>query len=480
MEKKKKPTSTSKKPVKKPTKTVETKKKPASKKPVKKVKKVEVKEVVSEVQPQEEQVVLETPEKPEEVVNQIKEASVVETLELAEEIEEPEVKEEVVVNTDNLSAYDHKMIDNDIRFKGPFSYRGLRIFAWMALTVGIIAVLLSVLAIVAVMIERITPEQGQKLNSVSEVMSLFSAMPLPLFLIANFAIILQKEKGYKKLLLTYGAILLAIYVGFLIVYYHYIVGIISKVYGLNFLDARAKSMQVIQGSESDFVVNVFIDLFACALIMYFIDYKPKKYFQGKKIIIFRLLSLLPILYEVGSATLLGLFELSKIWDGFQLSLPIEILPLIGKKPIGMIIAFVLICLYVKLRYVRYLKKGGTPEGYKLFQKTNRNSFRFARNMALIFLVVGIIDAAIMTTLTGITYSQFAEDEQFLATQIIAVYQGFSIGKSACLILVIPFVLLFSYLKKPKNPELDKFVPAGGIILVVFAVFETAFLGLLWL
>ena len=407
-------------------------------------------------------------------------ASVTEETPVAEVVE-PVGETSVVTSevADNLSAYDHKMIDNDIKFKGPFSYRHFRMFGWVALTIGVISSVISVVIMLALLIEKITPEAAQGMTTFANVLSMFSALPLPLFLIANFAVILQKKNQYKKLIITYGGILLAIYVGVIVVYYHYIISLIAKFNQVGFWDARQQVQGMLAGSERDLIVNVFVDLFNCVLIMFFIDYTPKKYFQGKKIILFRLLVILPIVYEIMSAVFSGLLEISSTIEGFEFTLPLEILPLLGKKPIGMIVGFIIICIYLKLRYKRYLKKGGTPEGYALFEETNRNSFKVSRNMSIIFLVVAIVDIILLGVTAVISYA-LAEDVPEVANRYLEMFSAFTIGKSVCLLLVIPLLLLFSYKKVHAKPELDKLVPIGGIILLVFAAFETAFLGLLWL
>lgn len=396
------------------------------------------------------------------------------------EIAEPELlKEGEAVDKDHLSEYDHKMIDNDIKYKAPLSYRHFKMLGWLALAIGMASGGLGLIVTVALIIEKITPETATRLTNVSDIMSMFSALPLPLFMISNFAIILQQKNQYKKLLITYGAIVVGIYVVFLIVYYHYIVGIIGKLDGVDFITARQKSINALADSQASLVINVFIDLLCCALIMYFIDYTPKKFFQGKKIILFRLMVLIPILYEVMSIIFVGFLQLSAAFEDVTFILPLEVLPLLGKKPIGMIFAFVAICLYVKLRYKRYLKKGGTPEGYQLFRQTNRNTFRFARNMAIIFAVVGIIDLIIYLSIS-MSYASNPGADPVLVQAFSGILQAFSIGRSACLLLVIPFVLLFSYLKTHKNPGLDKLVPLGGILFVIFALFETAYLSFLFI
>ena len=394
-------------------------------------------------------------------------------MEKNEILEETPVKE-INLAPDTLSEYDHKRIDKDIKYRGPLSYRYLRLIGWICMSIMFVSMMLGVATMIKGAIGTVDPGRQATVERISGILSLFSALPLPLFLMANFAIILQQKNNYKKLILGYLKILLAIYVGFIVIYYHFVVVLLMRVENMSFLDARLASIEIFTalGKQNGLVVNVFIDLFCCVLIMYFIDYTPKKYFQGKKIILFRLLVLLPVLYEVGSAILMGLLGMNSIYTDFKFSLPPEILPLIGKKPIGMIFAFLFICIYIKLRQRHYMKKGGTQEGYELYQKTNRNSLRFSALMAITFAVVAILDfiAILVPAVALIGNNPDASNTE----NIINVLSNFTLGKSICLILVIPFVLLFSYTKQHNNEKLDKFVPFIGIGLVVVAIVETLF------
>lgn len=394
--------------------------------------------------------------------------------ETIENVAEEGATDKYEAQTIALSEYDHKVIDKDMKYRGPLSYRYLRLIGWVAMAIMFISMMIG-LAVSIRGATGVPMEDLMGLQNASEILSLFSALPLPLFLIANFAVILQQKGNYKKLLFTYGKILIAIYIGFIIVYYHYIVILLMRLGEMSFLEAREISIEIFTalGKQNGLVVNVFVDLFCCVLIMFFIDYTPKKYFQGNKIILFRLLVLLPIIYEVGSAILMGLLGMNAMFSDFTFSLPPEILPLIGKKPIGMIIAFVLICIYVKIREKRYLKKGGTVEGYEIYLETNRNSFKFSAVASIIFLVVALIDIVLYVVPPILLAMQSAEPENTLIV-LLDMFANFTVGKSACLILVIPFTLLFSYTKKHDNEKLDKLMPFIGIGLVVFAALETIF------
>ena len=380
---------------------------------------------------------------------------------------------------EGLSAYDHKRLDKDIKFRGPISYRYLRLIGWIAMALTFVSSMMGLAVTMKSVIGGAIPANFESLERVAGILSLFSALPLPLFLIANFAIILQSKNDYKKLIMGYLKLVLIIYVGFMFIYYHYVVIILMRTQEISFLEARNLSIEIftVLGKQNGMVVNVFVDLFCCVLILFFIDYVPKKHFQGKKLILFRLLALLPLLYEVGSAVMMGLLGMNAINPDFTFSLPPELLPLIGKKPIGMIFAFVIICIYLKIRDTLYRKRGGTREGYELYLRTNRNSFKFSAVMSTTFLVVAIIDLivaiALILGLVGPNPTEEIIDKYF------TLIEGFTIGKSVCLILVIPFALLFDYTKQHKNPKLDKLMPLIGVGLVLFSAIETLFFTLLF-
>lgn len=393
------------------------------------------------------------------------------------ELNEENDNEKKEATLDNLSEHDHKMIDHDMKYRGPLSYRGFRLIGWISLAFMFVSMILAFILQVKMTLTDISESTAISLSNATLYLSYFSALPLPMFLIANFAIILQSRNNYKKLIFTYLKILLIIYIAFIFGYYHYVVLLLMRLGGKSFVEARSISIEIFTalGKQNGLVVNVFVDLLCCALMMFFIDYTPKNHFQGKKIIIFRLLALLPFLYEVGSAVMMGLLGMNAIYEGFTFSLPPEVLPLIGKKPIGMILAFVVVCIFIKLRERVYLQRGGTLEGYALYVKTNRNSFRFSLFMAIIFLIIAVIDLLAVVIPVAIV----SDSNIPAANNLLEVLESFTIGKSICLVLVIPFIMLFSYSKQHKNTTMDKLLPIIGIALVVFSIIETLFFGLLF-
>lgn len=396
------------------------------------------------------------------------------------ETQQAQVETQIDVGAvDSLSPYDHKRLDKDIKYNAPFSYRYFRIIGWFCLAATFVSLVLGAVVNLRLLLGSAAPESLGTYNRIANVISYFSALPLPLFLIANFTVILQNRKNYKNLIYFYSILVAGVYLAFIFVYYHYVVLAIMRTDNVSFLEARARSIESFAalGLQNGLVVNVFVDLLSCVFIMFFIEYEPKKYFQGRKIILFRLMVLIPIFYQIASATILGLLGLNSMYGFlYNFSVPPEILPLLGKKPIGMIAAFVVICLYVKFDKKRYLKKGGTLEGYEEYTKTNRHSFRFSLMMALTFLIVAVVDFIVVLVPTLIKIQGIAnpDDALLYATIYIDELMNFTLGKSVCLLLVIPLCLLYSYTKQHKNPKLDKFIPIGGIALIAFAIIETLF------
>lgn len=203
--------------------------------------------------------------------------------------------------------------ENDIKFRGPLSYRHLRIIAWVFLAIAQIGLLLKF---------NITLGKDPALfGRWPSFLSGFSSLMSPLFLIAAFSVVINAKDGYRRLIILYVGLSLMIFALFALVYLHYIVGTVALTMGYA---AAFQNMEILFHaitSNGFLAFNIFIDLLLCTLVTFFINYQPKKYFQGKKIYIFRALVALPLLYEIAS---IGL----KIASSFnKISLPVLVYPL---------------------------------------------------------------------------------------------------------------------------------------------------------
>lgn len=354
-------------------------------------------------------------------------------------------------------------VENDIKFRGPLSYRHLRIIAWVFLVISQIGVVLTF---------------GRTINSNPDlygvwpnILNFFFSFMAPLFLIASFSVVLNAKDGYRKLLISYSGLAAIIYFIFVIIYQHYFVGFMNAFApgeGDNLvatiIDALSK-----QGFLS---FNIFIDLLLCTLITFFINYRPKKYFQDKKIYIFRSLVILPILYELGSITLKVLASNDIIY------LSAFVYPLLTTKAPMAFLIFVSMAVFIKNREKHFLKNGKTHEDYLAFQNTNVNSLQFSARLGLTIFLAVIFDF-VFTFLLIIAFTFFSSIPEGVDVTTFMLFQlekinSWGFGQTLPLLIIIPLVLLFDYKKTHKNEMVDIFIPVAGIIAIGIVYLEGGF------
>ena len=211
--------------------------------------------------------------------------------------------------------------NNDIKYRGPLSYRHLRAAAWGCLILAHIGIIFNIIG-------KIDSNLGNDLFVAREILRYFYGLMMPLFLIAAFAVILNGTLNFKNLLLFYGGLSVLFYVAFVFIHERYLVGTFQNLFNLSYKQATEGIDDLIRlfVKSDTLTFNIFMDLFMCTSLAFFMIYKPKKLFRGKRIIIFRLLSILPILFEIGSFTLKFLSSLKLI------SLSAYVYPLLTTKP----------------------------------------------------------------------------------------------------------------------------------------------------
>ena len=252
--------------------------------------------------------------------------------------------------------------ENDIKFRGPLSYRHLRIAGWFFLIVSQLGTILGFASNIGLISVN---------DKVLSFLSAFSSLMMPLFLLAAFAQVLVAKNGYHRLIITYGGGFIGIYLVFLLVYEHYVLGIMKALTTTETAHSLGQQVIAMLDENGSISLNIFVDLLLCALVTFFINYQPTKYFQGKKKYLFRAFVALPILYEMASITV------KMLYSAQVLVITPYILPLLTTKPPVAFIIFIVMALFVKNRERYYIKKGRTHEDYKIFLKTNVNSLHFS-------------------------------------------------------------------------------------------------------
>ena len=263
-----------------------------------------------------------------------------------------------------LTIFDRNK-ENDIRYRGPLSYRHLQIIGWIAVSFLVLNRLINF----GIMLDPNQPGWVLSLNTVAEIIAQFT---LPLFLFANFAILLDGKKPFKKQLLKFGGLSLLVVFLFLVVTEHYVLELGTAIFQDK---AGVQSMidnyflNMMHGGAISF--NFFIDMFLCTLLLFFLEYTPKRVLTGKKRYIFRMFALLPILYEAGSLVIRVLTYYDRI------NPPLIAYPLLTTKPLMSFVLFVILVLFIKIRELRFRRRGRTKEEYREFTMTNVNSLQFS-------------------------------------------------------------------------------------------------------
>ena len=346
----------------------------------------------------------------------------------------------------------------DIRYRGPLSYRAFKILGWLCIVLSQVVVLMRLDV-------RLDPSMSEVFKAPIDILSAVSKMSVPLLLIANFSLILNASEGYHRQLIRYLLTLGGVAVLSIFLYERYLVGSASVILGSREMGESAIQLLFRMTVPSGFIAyNLFIDLFLCALLMFFMHYRPKHVFKGKSVVVFRLFSLFPILYEVASLVLKILSVRGKI------ALPMIVNPFLTVKPPVTFLVFIILVLYIKNRERRFLKHDRSYEDYQEFLETNRNSFHFSRFAAIVLALAGFFD--LICTVAGGTVIVLREPELMEnMTEVIRRLNAVGISQSLNLLILSPIMLLYSYTRRHKHRFLDSFIPIVGIALIVLVYIE---------
>lgn len=347
-----------------------------------------------------------------------------------------------------------RTLENDIKYRAPLSYRHLRMFGWLFLVLAQISKFLELAA-------KIKPELDYGILTTA--ISTLSSLVVPLFLIANFTVILTSQDNYKNLLINYAIFMVGTTLVFFFFYEHIIGGLFKAFIGKEDLVFEREGSLLLPDGYIAF--NLFLDLFLCSLFIFFLDYTPQKVFVGKKVIIFRLMALLPIVYEVICIVI-------KIKAaGKMILLSPFAFPFLTTKPPMSFLAFVLLGLTMFRMKRKFMKKGKTLKEYHEYLKTNAHSLQFSIKMAIIFVFVSILDVLVLLAIVSL-FVVFGDPTK---TDLVGYYMNLAIscgfGDSIVLIILAPIVLLYSYNRKPKNGMIDNAIPVFGIVGCILVYIE---------
>ena len=361
--------------------------------------------------------------------------------------------------------------ENDLRYRGPLGPQSFQVLGWVCIILALVAALISLGA-------KFDASLKEALGGLGNALTLISKCSLPFLLIANFSFIMNSTNGYKPQLLKNGGAAVGIVLAAYLFGGRYFIGTLEQlvVQKEEVLPLVESIFQMIRPSGY-IAFNLFIDLFLCTLIMYFLNARPKRFFTDKKIIILRLLVILPIAYE-GVCLWLKIESASG-----RMLLPLWAMPLLTVKPPMMVFLFIFMAFLIRIREWRFCRHGRTYEEYQEFMQSNRNSFQLSLRLAICMAVFAIIDLVLYVVLMyGLAGSRGMIDaatgdiaEQSLNTlDVIATDIG--IGQSWPMLLVAPLMLLYSYNRVPKRKVVGMLLPVVAIAIMILITCEAVRFG----
>ena len=414
--------------------------------------------------------------------------------------------------------------ENDIRYLGPLNYRHFQIFGWLCIVCGQANMIIGLGG-------RLDPSVLEQFAGVKTILEGLSEMSLPFLLIANFAQILDDRDGYKKQFLKNAGASLGIFLLYQLMMNRYIIGSLAGLF-VDPNDSKEIVDTLLQSiAPAGFLsFNLFIDLLLCTLVMFFLNYVPKRYFRGKWLHVFRLFAILPVAYEVFCMYL-------KIQSANRvIALPYWTFPLLTVKPPMTFVLFLILAVFIKVRELRFRRRGKTRDEYQAFLATRRNSRNFSIFLAIMMVVVSLVDLAVIAgysafsvvnelmerqaimqqlseqeaaalgtdpvistpapeapqqigespapetpkasvetlsagdTIIGVDPEN--EEDRALIEEKVRVSTALGFGGSISLIMLAPLVLLFSYTRIPRtSARAGIFIPLASIVLILFLYLE---------
>jgi len=194
---------------------------------------------------------------------------------------------------------------------------------------------------------------------------------------------------------------------------------------------------------------MFVDLFVCTLIAFFLLYRPKKVFTGKKLRIFRAFVIIPVAWSVVGYIFLALNDGGAVIPGY-------IFPLIPLKPPMFLLVFLALVTYLKIQEWHYTECGMTEEEFNkhFFSAKSVNDFSTFVSVAL--AIASLIDIFVII---------FANNEML---------ERIGFGQSAEMFVAIPIIMFYDFSKNIKNPIVGILIPVIGVVLIVIIYIETGF------
>ena len=311
----------------------------------------------------------------------------------------------------------------DIKYRPFISANLLRIIAVIFLGISQIA---AISLLYFKMIGGLTEEGTNKLTFLKS----FVNISTPLLLVTILANITRNKEKLKKYCIIYFVLAIGFYLSEIFIFRVIIVPFLEEtfLYMLNVegempAEAHTFILKIVSYISSVFAnLNTFLDIFLCSLFAFFALYEPN--IKSKKgLILFRLGTLIPVLYFIVSNILTSLHNYGILNYG------IEIGALVVHRNYACFAFFFIVVLYLKYREKRINEKDLRFLKYEKYATTNKGLLLFNLTIITLILILSLIDFLL----------SFIPNASYL-----------NIGTAYNMYLCTPFLLFFNSQRKKHN------------------------------
>ena len=344
---------------------------------------------------------------------------------------------------------------DDIRYLGPLSYRAFEILGWLCIVLFVAVVILAV-------ITSVSPKAGTGQSIPRRILPYAIQMSALFLVIAAISRAMRSGEEYRQQLLTYLGVAGIVAAGAALIYQRTVMAAINRL----FLDPK-QALPMVEKTFADFsgidfiAFNVFIDIFLCILLFFFVNVRPKHVFTGKWVLVLRACAVLPVAYAVVC-----------MWLKYQavckdMAMPFGYFPLLTVKPVTTYGLFLFLAIYVKRKEIQYCRDGRTIRECQASLRTRRNSLRFGIVLAIALAATAIVDNLLQYGAAQLLLKRFAPaNGEALAWSLRAARRiGFG-GDSLILLVAAPFMLLYSFNRVPKWRIFSVLAPLLAIGLAI--------------
>ncbi len=330
----------------------------------------------------------------------------------------------------------------DIKYRPFISANLLRIIAIFLLGIAEIAA-------VALLYLRMTGElTDQGKESLLFYKSLVN-ISTPLILVTILANITRNKQKLKRYCIIYFSLALGFYLAEILIFRFFIVPFLEDtfLYMLNIegtmpQEAHEFILKIVSYISSIFAnLNTFLDIFICSLFAFFILYEPN-FKSKKKLLIFRLCALIPVIYFIISNILNALYNFGIITFG------VEVGALLVHRNYVCFLFFFVIVLYLKYRETKINQKNEKFMEYEKYANTNKGLLFFNLAVISLILILSLLD--------------------FLLS-FIPNASNLNIGTSYNICLCTPLLLFFNNQRKKHN-KITAFLVTSYMSIIFFVVF----------